>query len=66
MPEFRINAFHNEFLARGARTVHALVTVTASGTGSVDAPAGAGADERSELLIVDTSGSMNGKKLRSV
>ncbi len=36
MAEFRINAFHNEFLARGARTVHALVTVTASGTGSVD------------------------------
>ena len=26
----------------------------------------AGADERSELLIVDTSGSMDGKKLRSV
>ncbi len=42
MAEFQINAFHNEFLARGARTVHALVTVTASGTGSVDASAGAG------------------------
>ncbi len=66
MAEFRITAYHNEFLPRGARTVHAIVTVTASGTGSVDASAGAGTDERSELLIVDTSGSMNGKKLRSV
>ena len=47
--------------------MHAIVTVTASGTGSVDGWAGAGRhDERTELLIVDTSGSMNGKKLRSV
>ena len=68
MAEFQIERFHNEFLPRGARTRACRRHRHRVGDriGRRSAGAGAGADERSELLIVDTSGSMNGKKLRSV
>lgn len=66
MAEFRIEAFHNPYLPLGARTVHAVVTVTASETNSTQPGGGTdAADDRWELLMVDTSGSMNGKKLRA-
>ncbi len=67
MTEFRIEAFHNSFLPRGARGVQAVITVTASGTGSTGASPASDPvpEERSELLIVDVSGSMSGKKLRA-
>jgi hypothetical protein len=67
MTEFRIEAFHNAFLPSGARAVHAVITVTASGTGSTGASAASAsaAEDRSELLIVDVSGSMSGTKLRA-
>jgi Mg-chelatase subunit ChlD len=64
MTEFKIEAFHNTFLPRGARNVHAVITVTASGTGSGASTASV-PEDRSELLIVDVSGSMGGKKLRA-
>ena len=64
MAEFQIECFQNEFLPQDGDVMHAVLTVSASGTG---ASMGAGqAEERTELLIVDTSGSMNGKKLRAV
>ena len=63
MPAFQIECFQNEFLPQDGQVMHAVVTVTASGTGAASGPARD--EERTELLIVDTSGSMNGKKLRS-
>jgi von Willebrand factor type A C-terminal domain/von Willebrand factor type A domain len=64
MAEFQIECFHNEFLPQDGEVMHAVLTVSASGTGGVEADTGP-ADGRTELLIVDTSGSMNGKKLRA-
>ena len=66
MAEFRINAFHNEFLpeVRGA-CMPSSPSPRRGPDRSTPGPAPA-TEERSELLIVDTSGSMNGKKLRSV
>lgn len=64
MADFQIECFQNEFLPEGGQVMHAVLTVCASGTGSsVSDPAPAA--DRTELLIVDTSGSMNGRKLRS-
>jgi len=64
MSDFHIECFENEFLPSAGGVMHAVVTVTAAATGVAAGPA-AGAQERSELLIVDVSGSMNGKKLRA-
>jgi hypothetical protein len=63
MADFTIECFQNEFLTHGAELMHAVLTITAAGTSAVAASA---ATDRSELLIVDTSGSMNGMKMRSV
>ena len=53
MTEFAADTYQNEFLARDATHVDALVTVTASGADDVVAgPVAA------ELVIVDVSGSM--------
>lgn len=64
MTEFQIECFQNEFLPQGVDVMHAVLTVSVSGA----APGGDSGrvEERTELLIVDTSGSMNGKKLRAV
>jgi hypothetical protein len=64
MTTFAIECFQNEFLPRGADTMHAVLTVTASDTGG-GSDAGVSAENRSELLIVDTSGSMRGANLRA-
>jgi hypothetical protein len=64
MSEFHIACFQNEYLPRNADTVNAVLSVTASGTSSTGGRERA-STERSELLIVDTSGSMNGRKLRA-
>lgn len=52
---FAAEVFQNEYLAAGADTVDAIVTVTAEGSATV-APAAAG---HVELIIVDCSGSMD-------
>ena len=65
MAEFTIEAFQNEYLPEGHNVMDAVITVTAAGTSTVagldSARAGA---ERSEVIIIDTSGSMYGTKLR--
>ncbi|HXN62461.1 MAG TPA: VWA domain-containing protein [Acidimicrobiales bacterium] len=65
MTEFRIECYQNEFLPRHGQVMNAVVTVTGTGTGSAGAMAMATDTERSELFIVDASGSMSGKKLRA-
>jgi hypothetical protein len=64
MTTLRLDCFQNEFLPIGAQIMHAVVTVSASDTSS---PAASAADvgQRSELIIIDTSGSMSGRRLRA-
>ncbi len=62
MPDFAAEVFQNEYLARGADVVDAVVTVTASGGGTVGAPTG----ETVEVIVVDTSGSMAGDRGRKI
>ncbi|MGH9211556.1 MAG: VWA domain-containing protein [Acidimicrobiales bacterium] len=57
-PPFAAETYQNEFLAAGADTVDAVVTVTAAGDPTVDATASAGANDRAEIIVVDSSGSM--------
>ena len=61
---FSMDCFQNEYLPAGNDLMHAIVTVTAAGAETaVASPVGA-PGERAELIIVDTSGSMTGRKLR--
>lgn len=60
MRTFSAETYQNEYLAAGASEVNAVVTVTA--TGDDGAPA---AGDAAEIVIVDTSGSMKGTKLRA-
>ncbi len=69
MAEFLIESFQNEFLPEGATVMHAVVTVTVSGTGTGSTMSGGGlvvAPEggRAEVIVIDTSGSMSGPRLR--
>ena len=52
MTEFSLEVFQNEYVAEGTTTIDAIVTVTAGGW----SPSHAG--EAAEVLIIDTSGSM--------
>lgn len=63
MAQFTAEVFQNEFLPLGGTDVHAVVAVTASGTGGAQASA----TEVGEIIIVDTSGSMEnpGTKIRA-
>ncbi|MBW8806018.1 MAG: VWA domain-containing protein [Catenulisporales bacterium] len=68
-PDFAFEINQNEFLAAGAREVHAVVTLTATsapaGTGgapgpAVGSPAGSAcAKDNVEVIIIDCSGSMD-------
>src|SRR5262249_31829521 len=60
MRTFSAETYQNEYLPAGAAEVNAVVTVTA--TGDDGAPA---AGDAAEIVIVDTSGSMKGTKLRA-
>jgi len=65
---FEMECFQNEFLPLEGDTMHAVLTVTSSGTGGGEGgpdDLGDAPGERSELIIVDTSGSMRGEKLRA-
>ena len=55
MAEFKAEVFQNEYLSEGARDVHGVVSVTCTGAGV----AGSGATDAAEVIIVDTSGSMD-------
>ncbi|MFI8346522.1 VWA domain-containing protein [Streptomyces sp. NPDC085596] len=58
-PQFSVDVYQNEFLPEGGREVNAIVTVTASGGGTLaGAPAGRGASA-AVVLMVDCSGSMD-------
>ena len=56
MAEFKAEVFQNEFLAEGATDVHAVVSVTCTAAGKAGQ---SGHGEAAEILIVDTSGSMD-------
>ena len=56
MAEFRAEVFQNEYLADGATDVHGVVSVTCSGAGTAGRASGT---EAAEIVIVDTSGSMD-------
>ena len=64
MGTFELQGFHNAYLAAGQQDIDAIITVTTGGEveGSV-APVSAAAPP-TEVIIVDTSGSMEGEKLR--
>src|SRR2546430_8111427 len=69
MADFHLECFHNEYLPEGAREVNAVVTISASGTstgagfaGGAGTASGAGSVE---VIVVDTSGSMGGSKIRA-
>jgi hypothetical protein len=70
MPTFDLECFQNEYLSEGADEVNAIVTITASGGtgpsgGHSGAPAAPGpSGSGSEVVIIDTSGSMKGPKMR--
>jgi hypothetical protein len=52
-PDFSLRIDQNKYLPEGGREVHAIVTVEASGAPVASAPAAA------EVIIIDTSGSMD-------
>jgi len=54
--EFTAEVFQNEFLSEGATDVHAVVSVTCKGAGTAGQ---SGHGEAAEIIIVDTSGSMD-------
>ena len=55
MAEFRAEVFQNEYLSDGATDVHGVVSVTCADAGV----AGSTGVEAAEMIIVDTSGSMD-------
>ncbi len=60
MAEFSAEVYQNEFLPDGGTDVHAVVSITCSGAG--EAGTGTGGDA-AEIVIIDTSGSMQGEKI---
>jgi len=60
---FKAEVFQNEYLAEGAKEVHAIMTVSADD--AVMASAGVGSSGRLFGIICDTSGSMEGGKIRA-
>ncbi|MDQ1287590.1 MAG: hypothetical protein QG622_1155 [Actinomycetota bacterium] len=60
MAEFYCEVFQNEFLPEGGTDVHAVVAVTCAGAGAAGQAPGA---DVAEIIIVDTSGSMQGDRI---
>ena len=58
MAEFTATVHQNEFLPDGGTDVHAIVSVTCTGAGTVTAMSSA-SGEAGEIIIVDVSGSMD-------
>lgn len=64
---FALDLYQNEYLPEGAREMHAVLKVTSS-AGGVAATASLNRVEKAEkavVLVVDTSGSMSGRKIRA-
>ncbi|GAA3140747.1 vWA domain-containing protein [Nonomuraea salmonea] len=59
-PAFTLTIDQNKYLSLDGREVHAILTVGATGTATVRTSA----TEAAEVIIVDTSGSMSGSKIR--
>lgn len=59
-PAFKLEIDQNKYLSLDGREVHAVLTVGSTG----EAVAQAGPSEAAEVIIVDTSGSMSGGKIR--
>ncbi|MET8001089.1 vWA domain-containing protein [Nonomuraea glycinis] len=59
-PTFTLQIDQNKYLPTGGREVHAVLTVSSTG----GAPAASVPAEAAEVIIVDTSGSMSGSKIR--
>jgi hypothetical protein len=63
---FTAETFQNEYLAAGADSVDAVVTVAAAGDPQSPGPSVTAAGERAEVVIFDTSGSMGaGRKMQA-
>jgi hypothetical protein len=58
MADFSATVHQNEFLPDGGTDVHAIVSVTCTGAGTV-APMSSASGEAGEIIIVDVSGSMD-------
>ena len=56
MAEFKAEVFQNEYLSEGATDVHGVVSVSCTGAGVAGRATGT---EAAEVIIVDTSGSMD-------
>ncbi|WP_125774905.1 VWA domain-containing protein [Antribacter gilvus] len=65
MADFTAEVFQNEFLSDGATDVHAIVTVTCSGAGTAGGVGSTSDGSTAEIIIVDTSGSMQGRNMES-
>ncbi len=69
MPTFSLECFQNEYLSPGAAQVGAVVSVRAESAPDEGPSTGIGASipaagaPRTELIIIDVSGSMSGKKI---
>ncbi len=55
MADFTAEVFQNEYLAQGTTDAHAVVSISCAGAGT----AGQGGTAAAEIVIVDTSGSMD-------
>ena len=66
MAQFHIECFQNEFLPAGGTLMNAVLTVRAEGTSATPGAhvAGRGPEDRAEVIILDTSGSMKNDKIR--
>jgi hypothetical protein len=64
MSSFDLQGFHNAYLAAGQQDVDAIITVTATGQPEASVAPVSSAAPPAEVIIVDTSGSMDGQKLR--
>jgi hypothetical protein len=61
---FELQGFHNAYLAAGQQDIDAIITVTTGGEAEGSVVPVSSTAAPTEVIIVDTSGSMDGEKLR--
>ncbi len=61
--QFKAEVFQNQFLPQGAREVHAIMTVSAEGSGAISSASNTG--QNLFGIICDVSGSMDGNKIQA-